>query len=133
MIARDPSRSPIRRSLAQKLRSDETDAEHVLWQQLRGSRLGKKFRRQHRIDRLGEKFRRQHRIDRYIVDFYCVKRSLAIELDGGQHYTDEDREKDARRTEVLARYGVRVARFSNIEALTETRAVVEEIRRLLEG
>jgi very-short-patch-repair endonuclease len=120
MAARDPTRSPFLRARAQDLRRDATEAERTLWRYLQRSQLG-------------EKFRRQHRIDRYIVDFYCVKRSLAIELDGGQHFTDEEREKDALRTDVLGRYGVRVVRFSNREAMNETRTVVEEIRRLLEG
>ena len=118
MTARDPTRSPLQVDRARQLRRGSTYAERLLWRQLRGGQLGVKFRR-------------QHRIGPFIVDFFCPERALAIELDGGQHFSDAGRDQDARRTEVLARLGVRVARFSNTEALTETGAVLERIRRLL--
>ena len=58
---------------------------------------------------------RQRSIDRFIVDFYCSPARLAIELDGGQHYTPEGQAYDAERTVILAGYGVAVLRFSNSE------------------
>ena len=61
------------------------------------------------------KIYRQRSIDQFIVDFYCSPARLVIELDGGQHYTSEGLAYDAERTEVLARYGVEVLRFSNRE------------------
>ena len=54
-------------------------------------------------------------IDQYIVDFYCSKAKLIIELDGSQHYTVEGEEYDSVRTEVLEQYGLEVIRFSNDE------------------
>ena len=58
---------------------------------------------------------RQRVIDQYIVDFYCSKAKLIIELDGSQHYTVEGEEYDSVRTEVLEQYGLEVIRFSNVE------------------
>ena len=54
-------------------------------------------------------------IGSYIVDFYCSKAKLIIELDGSQHYTVEGEEYDSVRTEVLEQYGLEVIRFSNDE------------------
>ena len=59
------------------------------------------------------KFYRQRVIDHYIADFYCSKAKLVIELDGSQHYTDEGKEYDRIRTDILERYGLEVMRFSN--------------------
>ena len=61
------------------------------------------------------RWRRQRVIDQYIVDFYCSKAKLIIELDGSQHYTVEGEEYDSVRTEVLEQYGLEVIRFSNDE------------------
>jgi len=62
-----------------------------------------------------EKLYRQRSIDRYIVDFYCSKARLVIELDGSQHYTEDGQKYDTIRTDVLERYGLSVIRFSNRE------------------
>jgi very-short-patch-repair endonuclease len=117
---RDPTHNPIRLARARRLRREATDAERLLWRYLRSGQLG-------------EKFRRQHRLGQFIVDFFCPKRALAIELDGGQHFTDRGLASDARRTETLAALGVRVLRFSDAQMLTETEAVLDEIRKLLAG
>ena len=70
--------------LARKLRTDMTDAEHKLWRRIRNNQLGVKFRR-------------QTVFDHYILDFYSVQSKLVIEVDGGQHYTDEGRANDNKR------------------------------------
>ena len=59
------------------------------------------------------KIYRQRSIDRFIVDFYCSRAHLAIEVDGGQHYTPEGTEYDKQRSEVLKRYNIKVIRVSN--------------------
>jgi very-short-patch-repair endonuclease len=74
---------------------------------------------------LGLKFRRQHSLGRYIVDFYCAERRLAVELDGGQHFTVEGQSYDMRRTAYLARRGIRVLRFTNSELFEDTDEVLE--------
>ena len=59
------------------------------------------------------KFYRQRIVDNYIVDFYCSKAKLVIEIDGSQHFTPDGKEYDDFRTEVLNKYGLKVLRFSN--------------------
>jgi very-short-patch-repair endonuclease len=102
---------------AKRLRRDQTDAERVLWFQLRGRRLQ------------GLKFKRQVPIDRYIVDFCCADAKLIIELDGGQHATRIS--QDANRTKILEATGYLVLRFWNNDVLQNTRGVLEEILNTL--
>ena len=54
-------------------------------------------------------------IGKYIVDFYCAKARLVVELDGGGHYDPEKEEKDRTRTEILEKYGLKVLRFCNLD------------------
>ena len=99
-------------SLQRSLRSRVTDAEHRLWQRLRGRQLA------------GCKFRRQHPFLDYVLDFVCLERALVVEVDGGQHLDNEnDRERDSR----LSEAGFRVLRFWNNQVLQETDSVVEAI------
>ena len=77
------------------------------------------------------KFRRQHPVGPYIVDFYCAIRRLAVELDGGQHFTVEGQAYDRRRTAYLAAQGVAVVRFTNEEMMVNTEGVLEELWRHL--
>ncbi len=103
------------------LRQVSTDAERALWRLLRARQLS------------GAKFRRQHPVGPYILDFYCLHRHLAVELDGSQHYSLEGQAKDAVRTQFLDAMGVRVLRFSNVAVLTEHGAVLAAIWGALEG
>ena len=73
------------------------------------------------------RFMRQRPIDRYIVDFYCAKAKLAVELDGEQHYEEEAMKKDAERDHVLAEYGIHVLRISNAEIQRNFTGVCEQI------
>jgi very-short-patch-repair endonuclease len=82
-----------------QLRRRSTDAEVALWSQLRARRFA------------GFKFRRQHPCGPFILDFFCAKSRLAIELDGGQHFEPEAQAYDARRTRYLADRGITVLRF----------------------
>ena len=59
------------------------------------------------------RFQRQKRIDSYIVDFFCAKASLILELDGGGHYDPQTQKKDEERTINLESYGYKVIRFCN--------------------
>lgn len=95
--------------------SAATDAESLLWRHLRGRQLA------------GSKFRRQHPLPPYVLAFYCEELRLGIELDGDQHYTDEERERDRRRAEHLRRMGIRLLRFNNRDVLREMPAVLERI------
>ena len=61
------------------------------------------------------RFQRQKCIDNYIVDFYCFKAKLIVELDGGGHYNPISEKKDDDRTKILEQYGLKVIRFCNLD------------------
>ena len=105
------------KTLARNLRKQSTDAEKLLWKNLRGCRME------------GYKFRRQLVIEPYIVDFVCLEAKLIVEADGGQHA--EHLEDDAKRTQLLQAMGYTVMRFWNNEILNKTEAVLENIRSIL--
>jgi cyclase len=102
---------------ARELRENMTQAELVLWEYLR----------QHP---LGFKFRRQHPVGIYIVDFYCHKLKLVIEVDGSVHGEKEVREADAERQRQLELDGLKVIRFTNEEILKTKETVIEKINLL---
>jgi very-short-patch-repair endonuclease len=104
--------------IARRLRRDQTDAERRLWFQLRDRRLR------------GWKFKRQVPIDRFVVDFLCTERKLIIELDGGQH--DLDRERDGERTRALESIGYLVLRFWNNDVMHNLNGVMQVILDTLE-
>ena len=101
------------------MRCEPTPAEEKLWQKLRNKQL------------LGLKFRRQHSIERFIVDFYCGKVRLVVEVDGSIH--DYTQEEDALRQAFLESLGLRVLRFSNAEVLDSVDRVLEVIAAYLQG
>ena len=75
------------------------------------------------------KFRRQVTFACYIVDFYCPAAKLVIEIDGSQHYTDDAREYDNYRTEIIEKFGCKVIRFSNFDVNLYFTDVCEAIDR----
>ena len=103
------------KQISRNLRRNMTDAETLLWSKLRGKQLK------------GYQFYRQKIIGNYIVDFYCPKSKLVIEVDGGQHYSAEGKEKDKRRDDYMTREGITVLRFSDREVLGNRDAVLEKI------
>ena len=109
-----------RTKLAQTLRRRATDEEMLLWKHLRVRQPG------------GAKFRRQHPFARFVLDFYCHERALAIEVDGGHHFDEAEAARDEQRTRILEAAGLRVLRFSNLEVLQETEAVLGAILLALE-
>lgn len=96
---------------SKELRKNMTDAEQILWYFLRANRLN------------GWKFKRQQPIGNYIVDFVNFQNKLVIELDGGQH--NENIEKDNKRTEFLESCGYKVLRFWNNEIFDNTEGCIE--------
>ncbi len=103
---------------SRSLRVRSTDAERLLWSELRGNWLN------------GFRFVRQFPIKPYIADFACRRRRLVVELDGSQH---AENERDDRRTAYLNRAGWSVLRFWNDEVLRERDAVCETILAALNG
>ena len=75
----------------------------------------------------GLQFYRQRIIGDYIVDFHCPKANLIIELDGGQHYTEEGMAKDKKRDDFLQGIGFKVLRFSDSEALESLDSLLRKV------
>ena len=100
------------------LRKQMTPAERALWQRLRRNQLD------------GWHFRRQHPVGGFIVDFFCAKAKLVIEVDGPIH--EKQRAYDAERTQLLESLkDYRVIRFTNDEVLNDIDSVLAKIREAL--
>jgi very-short-patch-repair endonuclease len=98
---------------AKELRREMTTAEKLLWQEVRAKKLGVRFRR-------------QQVIAGFIVDFYCHKAALVVEVDGDIH--DLQQEEDARREKVLGELGLRMVRFRNDEVVSNISTVIGMIK-----
>lgn len=107
------------KELSRDLRGKPTEAEQCLWTRLR-------------LKHLGYAFYRQKPIGEYIVDFFCPKARLVVEVDGGRHFTAESSSYDRIRDEYMQGLGLTVLRFSNSEALQSTDAVAERIYEFLQ-
>ncbi|MEL1241155.1 leucine--tRNA ligase [Flavobacterium flavipallidum] len=104
---------------ARENRKNPTEAENVLWQEVRNSNLGYKIRR-------------QHYIGNFIVDFVCLEKKLIIEVDGGYHDTKEQIELDGERTlELEQKHLYKVIRFTNEEVLSDIKSVLSKIKEEL--
>ena len=108
-----PSKQPLIRDTARRLRREQTEWEHNLWTRLRRRQLK------------GFKFRRQHPIGPFFADFFCPEAKLVVEIDGSQHA--DELALDKNRTEFLRDAGYRVLRFWNHEIRSEIDAVVQRI------
>ena len=102
-----------------EMRKEPTEAENVLWQQLRNKQVEEC------------KFRRQHAIDQFIVDFVCLSKMVIIEVDGGYHDKADVKKADEQRTIILENLGYKVIRFSNEEVIGNTESVIERIKNVL--
>ena len=101
---------------AKELRKNGTSQEKHLWYD---------FLRTYPI-----RFQRQKTIDGFIVDFYCHRARLIVELDGGHHYTDDGIAYDEERTQILSKYNLEVLRFSNFDVdknFNDVCAMIEEV------
>jgi very-short-patch-repair endonuclease len=76
----------------------------------------------------GRKFRRQHSVGSFILDFYCVEESLAVELDGQAHRNENAEVYDLKRTGYLRKAGIRVLRFENFLVFEEIEYVLNCVR-----
>ena len=99
-----------KKDFRRSLRSHMPQAEVILWSKLQRRQLG------------GYKFRRQYGVGKYIVDFYCPKLKLAIEIDGPSHFVEGAKARDEFRQKYIEGFGIRVVRFTN-----------EDVRRNLYG
>ena len=121
LAERAPEKDPTQtvssglRSKARELRKNSTDAERILWSELRDNRLN------------GIGFRRQVPIKNYIVDFACHAAKLVVELDDGQPFSDQSGHADAARSAVIEARGFQLLRFSNDDVTTNRAGVLETI------
>ena len=99
--------------LAKILRKQATPQENHLWYDF--------------LSKYEVRFQRQKAIDNFIADFYCHKAKLIIEIDGSQHYTEEGKQKDEFRTEILEGYDLKVIRLTNHQIHVNFSAVCEYI------
>ena len=105
--------------LAKNLRKNATKEERKLWYDF--------------LSKYEFRFQRQKAIGEFIVDFYCHKAKLVIEIDGSQHYEEENLLKDEFRTEILEGYDLRVIRFTNRQINQRFNEVCEYIDLVIKG
>ncbi len=92
-----------------------TGAEVLIWNKIRNGQL------------LGYKFRRQYSVGIFILDFYCPKLRLAIEIDGSQHVDEEVKVYDDGRTNYLKDFNIKVLRYWNNDVLENIEGVCSDI------
>ncbi|MBM3213060.1 DUF559 domain-containing protein [Candidatus Poribacteria bacterium] len=100
------------KGFSRTLRKNMTSAEKLLWSKIRGKQLK------------NCQFYRQKIIGNYIVDFFCPKANLVIEVDGGQHCFSKGKQRDEVRDERLSQIGLKVLRFSDTNVLKNIDGVV---------
>ncbi|WP_372474443.1 leucine--tRNA ligase [Capnocytophaga sp. ARDL2] len=103
---------------AKDLRNNMTQAETILWEELKSKKLD-------------DKFRRQHVIGDYIVDFVCLAKRLIVEVDGGYHNAENQQILDKERTDFLNEFGFEVIRFTNEEVIADLENVLQKIQEKL--
>lgn len=108
------------KQFSRQLRNNSTLSEVLLWQQLRAGQME------------GFKFNRQKPLNNYIVDFYCKKLNLVIEVDGESHWHDDNPLKDQERQEILENMGLSFLRFDDIDIKRNMAFVLGEIYRFIE-
>lgn len=109
---------PKLKSIARTLRKNMTLSEILLWQQIKGKQF------------LGFDFHRQKPILDYVVDFYCPKLKLVIEIDGDTHIGKE--QEDKVRQERIEALGLHVLRYSDLEVKTNMDGILMHIKEWIE-
>ena len=113
--------NPKNKPLAKSLRQNLTPWERKLWYLF--------------LQKYPIRFQRQKCIDEFIVDFYCYKAKLVIELDGSGHYDPAVEKRDLARTKILESYGFKVIRFCNLDIdknfYSVCTVIDEEVRKRL--
>ena len=101
------------------LRKNPTEEERIVWQKLNRNQIG------------NLRFFRQYSLGPYILDFYCPKKSLAIEIDGPSHSTTDAQIYDDERSRYLESLGVRIIRFKNEAVIRNVDLVIIKISRVV--
>jgi very-short-patch-repair endonuclease len=102
-----------------QLRRSMPEAEVIVWSQLKNKQIS------------GIKFRRQYSIGRYVVDFYCAKKKLAIEIDGESHYMLNAPERDEERQQWIEQFGIRFLRFTNDDVRKNLYGILDAIEEVV--
>src|SRR3989339_1741071 len=105
---------PTLKKYRRSLRTNMTKSERVLWSKLRRGQMGYKFRR-------------QYSVGNYILDFYCDKLKLAIEVDGLTHYDEKIYENDCERQKYLESLGIKVIRYNSEDIFKKIKEVGQKI------
>ena len=113
--------NPKLKEFARKLRNNSTKSEIRLWRCLKGKKM------------MGYDFHRQKPVDNFIVDFFCNKLNLAIELDGYTHTFEEIAIKDKLKQGKLQRLGISVLRFGDEDVMENIEGVLGVIQDFIRG
>lgn len=103
-----------------ELRNKSTPSENLFWNELRNSKLGVKFKR-------------QHSIGGYILDFYCAEKKLIVELDGEIHNKREVKEYDQVRDKFFKELGYKIIRFLNVEIESNIQLTLKKLQSLIKS
>ena len=95
-------------------------AEVILWSRLKGKRLD------------GYKFRRQFSVAQFVVDFYCPRLKLAIEVDGDSHFSEGSELSDKARQDFIESFGISFLRFTNKEIYGNLDEVLSKIEDFIQ-
>ncbi len=114
-IMKTTRNDPLLRQRRQELRRNQTEAEKKFWSHVRNRQF------------YGVKFFRQYSMGQYILDFYCPKLNIAVELDGSQHSQEESKEYDDARSQYLRSHGINVIRFWNNDVLQNIDDVLAKV------
>ncbi|MBC8416423.1 MAG: endonuclease domain-containing protein [Candidatus Cloacimonetes bacterium] len=110
---------------ARQLRKNSTETEKIFWEAVRNRKINKeKFNRQFPIF-----FEYENKNRFFIADFYCHKKKLIIEIDGGIH--EQQKNYDEMRTAIINELGVKVIRFNNVDMKNNLNKVIQELKREL--
>lgn len=109
------------KQFSRNLRNNSTLGEVLLWQELRAGQIK------------GYKFNRQKPLDQYIVDFYCKRLSLVIEVDGSSHYHEEALLQDQARQGILEAMELSFLRFDDLDVKQNMAFVVQTIYEFAEN
>jgi len=105
---------PCLKGVRRNLRQQGISVEKVLWSKIRNKQQEYKFRR-------------QYSVGRYILDFYCPKIKLGIEVDGATHGTKMEVKKDVEKEKFISRFGIKIIRFINVDIYNNIDGVLMEI------
>ena len=114
---------PYNRNLkefSRQLRNNSTLSEVILWKELRSGKVN------------GYKFNRQKPLGRYIVDFYCRKLNLVIEVDGSSHSVGDAPIRDRERQTILESLGLQFLRFDDADVKNDISYVIRVIYEFIE-